>query len=346
MKAKNEQTSEQGIVLLIPDKTIRGKFGNVSKEITRFQSYVEIMKIDDEDTLKIAENNAGLVKDSINSIEKVRKELKQPYFDTGKTIDSIAKEMTAPLDTVKAKITDEITNYKNLQAAIAAQAAEKAAENANKLADEKAAEIERISRIESQITARLYGGHWFNSNKQRKDSAGCLQPVDCENLLSTVNEKIPSIDEFTHMKDQYSEMTTRVKKKINEFKINLIESMSRSQTVKDNALKQIEEKRGAGQADINNQKDELKQEVIDENRKTIKAATNEVSAATKGVRKTLVIEVDDIEKVPKEWLLINEVKIREWASENKIDLKDKISKEGSAVVNGIKFTLSSKYVSR
>jgi len=353
MKAKNQTSdvdtiNEEGVENsepLVPVKVVESKFAHLTKNINIYTEYALDIHVENDNTLSVAENNSSEVNSILKGIDKIRKEFKEPYFRTAKLIDEYAKTLTNPLEEAKKSINEAITNYKRVQEATARAQAEEVRKKAEALADAKAAEADRIDRIQRQLIARLYGGQWFNRENQRKTSAGCIHYRDCDELTKAVKERIPKIDEFEYMQDEYRKMKKDILKLISTHKSNLIELESDSKLLKENAQKSIDQAKEAAGIAINEAKEEMTQNIIKEAKKEIKTSEAETKEAGKGVRKVLKFEMAEIEDVPKEFLMLDDTKVRAWASEHKDKIKQML-KDGRNVKNGIKFWLEDSYVSR
>ena len=331
--------------IAVTEKSLLVLFGESKDVIAKYSKFAEEIVIEDDDTLSAAEMNSGSLNDFLKSVEDKRKELKAPYFDAGKAIDAFAKKISEPLTIAKKKINDTIANWKRVQEAAAKAEKERIEKEAADLADAKASEIDKITRIESQLIARLFGGYWMNKENQRKTSAGCANPTDCDNLKEMMEKSLPPVDAFKYMQEEYKAMIADVESKLSQQKVRLIEMASSSSTVSDNAKSEAETAKAEAVGEINDKKDEMTQEVIKENRDTLKTQDKEIKEAGKGVRKTLQFEVVDIAAVPKEWIKLDDVAVRAWAQENKELVKTEMS-DNTGIINGIKFTLKETYVAK
>jgi hypothetical protein len=320
------------------------KYESVNGSVDKLVKFSEAVSISDEKTLEVAQNNYGLISDSLKSIESIRTMIKEPYLETCKLIDSHAKELATPLEKAKALINNAITGYKTIQAAAARAEAEKARQAAQEIIDAKAEEVDMIERIARQLVARLYGGSWTNKAGQTKSAAGCFSKDDCTALVKIIDEQVPKPDSFVYFKDEYMVKLSEIKLEISKYEVLLEDMNSDSDLLRENAQTAIDKMKLEAGVKINDSRDESMKEVIKEARADVKQAEKEVKAADKGIRKTLKFAVEDITKVPHEFLLIDETKVREWANDNKDVIKNRI-KDNDPIINGIKFWLEEKYVS-
>lgn len=352
MKANNKEeengtTKEVAVIAepLVKMPDVEKKFKHLTKKIDTLKDYAMDIIIDSEESLTIAQNNSAEINSILKGIDKVRVEFKGPYFETSKIIDAFAKTLSGPLTKAKGDVNSSIANWKTVQESAARATAEKIRKDAEKLADEKANEVDRITRIESQLIARLYGGHWFTGKNERRSSAGCLTIDQCNDLLTIIKDKIPPVEDFEYLFDDYRVMKKNILKLLAQHKSSVIELESDSKVIKENAEKKIAEAKEAAGIAVNEKKDEMTQDIIKEAKEEIKSAESEVKDAGKGVRRTLKFEIADIDDIPPEWLLLNDTKVREWINENKDAIKEML-KGGKNVTKGIKFWLDDSYVSR
>ncbi len=341
---KQEKPIEQGEPLL-EMKILKPKFSHLSTQIEQFQKYADKIQVDSSMSLTVAENNVGLINDTLKNVEKVRKVLKDPYMQTGKMIDEYAKTLTIPLNEAKASVTQSITNYKSIETATKKAEAKKALEETEKLADAKSEEADKLFRIESQMNARIYGGHWFNKSNQQQSSSGCSTAFDTNDLRKMIKEKLPSPDIFIYLHKEYKILLKEINKRLTAKTTSIIESETESEIVKENAIKEMDAAKDTAIQSSNVKKQELAQTIIKEAKKDIKVSTDAIQEAGKGVRKQLKFELDNIANIPNEWLQINETAIREWALANQKLVRDSIE-EKNGVITGIKFYFEQTYVSR
>lgn len=345
-----EQTKEVAIVqeneLLITEEMIIPKFNHLKVKIDSLQQYAKTIIIEDDQGLVIAENNSSSINQVITEGEELRKGIKEPYFKTAKMIDETFKtNIGNPALEIKTSINEAIKNFKIAKAAQERITNEKAQKEIADLADKKAVEAEKITRIQTQLFARLYGGSYKNKVDKEFISAGCTTIGEIKDLEKIVKTKLPVVEEFIYMQDNYNEMKKSFLKKLAEHKANVTESLSESQLIKNAALERIKiAKKDAG-IEIIEKKEKFVNTIIAEAKQEMKQSEKQVIEAAKGVRNTLQFEISNISEVPLEWLVLDDKKVREWASLNKETIKEQL-KSGNNVIKGLKFSVSQTYVSK
>ena len=342
-----EETKQETALLLKVDD-LKHKFQQLQETIDLMNEYSSDLVVKDDSTLKVAENNSSLIVKTLKAIEEKRKLIKEPYYATSKMIDEYVKTFSKPLQEAKDSINTAIKDYKVVQEAIARKEAEEKRKEIEKEADQKADEVDRMHRIESQLIARIYGGSWLNKNGQQKSSSGCLNKADCKALRAIIEDHVPPSDQFPILEDEYKAMLKRTKSKLSKYEALLIESESNSDAIRENARTEIEMLKTENQVGLNERHSELKGEIINEARSKIKESEKEIKEAGKGVRHILKFEMVELKEVPDAWLMLNETRVREWiaeSKENKEMIMDRL-KKGENVFEGIKFWVEETYVSR
>jgi hypothetical protein len=331
---------------LVSTEIISSKFSHFSKNIEVVKEYAVSLVIENDEGLTIADNNLKSINESLKNIDKVRKTFKDPYLTACNDIDNYVKEnFTIPLEENKSLITKSVTSYKTIQTAQAKLKLEKEQQKVKETLKEKEEEITRLSRIENQLLARIYGGSWMNAKGIKNTSLGCQRYKETEEVLDIIKEKMPPVESFKHLVDEYNSMKKDMLIKLAKHKSNLIELISEDPAIRERATNNIRNSKIAAGIEMNDKKDNISVQVQKEVAKETKAAKKQVAETSKGMRKTLKFEAVDITKVPKEFLMLNESAVREWAKNN----KEAISKqmlEGDSIIDGIKYSLEEKYVNR
>jgi len=341
---QTQEILEEGESLLKPIQ-VKKLFIEIDTKIKHFEQYAAKIAVETDDSLVIAENNISELNEILRNIEKVRKLRKDPYYKASKMIDEFAKTLSKPLEEVKSAIGSAITNYKKIQAAAAKIEAEKVAKEAEKKAKEKNEESDRIIRIRSQLTARIYGGNWNDKTGQAKTSRGCLKSADCEILSTIIDKNIPKPDEFIHYRESYEQMVQDVKNLLAEHKANLLLTESESEESREDAMAGIMTARTKAESDSAKTSEEMKKKIDAETEKEIKGSEKEIKEARKGIRKNIKFDVYDFAKVPRKFLTLDETAVREWIKANDEIVKQKLE-DGEVIIDGMNVFYEDSYVSR
>lgn len=98
---------ETGLTL----KNEMAQFNALKKSAEDMASQCSLLTITDDNTRAIATQQLSLANEKIKQIDKVRTDLKAPYFQAGKEIDSLAKALSLPLEKVLADGKAKIVAY-------------------------------------------------------------------------------------------------------------------------------------------------------------------------------------------------------------------------------------------
>lgn len=299
--------------------------------------------VNDESTLAIAQQNLSKATSLVNSIEKHRKEIKQPYLDATKQIDGLAGEISSPLEEainhIKAQVKNwEIERIKRAEKEKAEAEAKLREEQA--AAEKKKAENERILNFLNKTMPE-----WFKTEFAKLKTA-----KECDALVAYINTKLYSEDKMGEYVSQYREMKENYVGIIELKKQQFIsaEFMSDEEKL---IIKQKEELAAQKEAlaarerEIAAEEERIKQEKIakelaakaEEERNRL--AAEEAANKTTKTRRVWKFELVDKSKLSPEWTTIDEAAVKAYMSENKDSLKD------GQIINGVKFVLDITVVS-
>lgn len=300
------------------------------------------IQIVDDSTLAIGQQNLSKANSIAKSIEDSRKKIKEPYLSAGKLIDSTCAKLTETIEKGMAHIKSEVGKWEKERLAIlAAKQAE---------IDAKAKEEDQ-KRIAEEIRKQDILTFISNTLKPYLQSTyeGLKSAADCDKFLTYINKNFPGVDKFQEylpdaiqIRDNYIDL---IKGKKAQF--------SAAANISDTelALLKQKEKLAILQQELDAEKLRIKQaeEAAEAEKKRKEAeelamlekaklqAQSDLEK-TKGVRYIWKFELVDIEFAPKEWLTIDEAKVKEYMKANKDSLKD------NEVINGIKFYKESSVV--
>jgi len=218
-------------------------------------------------------------KEVITAVDSKRKEIKQPYFEAGKLIDSLAKTVLGPLEEgmeqVKAKL---------------------------KIWNAEQEKLQKSIEIENQKKYELLKGIEAQLNEKVKIA---VTPEQCQTLIDSINQKFPSPERFV----PYASEANLIKAKF----IQLLTSKRQlAEAAATNDANKVQEAIDA-QAEIVEEQQEVS--VAIEERKEFTAEAN-VAVKSK-TRKVWKFEIVDDAKLPRQFLSADEKKIREYMNANK-----------------------------
>lgn len=351
MKAKNTEedviipSKETTAIVLVSDDNLKKQFPQIGNKIEQFTKISLEIDISDNDKLVAAENNSSEIHEMIKNIEKIRKIFKSPYDTAAKKIDAYAKGLSDPLEKAKKRFNDAVAVYKTAQAALLRAAQEKKESEIKKVEEEKRDELERITRINRQLNARIYGGYWITKEGETKTAQGCLIESDCDDLQTFIMTKSPKPDSFKYFATQYEETRAQILKRLGEQKVNLHNLNSESSILRKDALTKINEAKVLADVKSLEVSEKMEKKIATETKKEITGITREIAEAHKGVRQILKFTVINPVVVPKEFFVIDETKITEYMNQNNEQIRQDL-RDNKETFPGIKFFVDNAYASK
>jgi hypothetical protein len=330
---------------LLKTDEIAHRFTDFGGKIDTYKQYATDLKVTDPDTLMVAENTSSEILEVSKSVEKVRKTFKEPYFLTGKSIDEYAKLLSEPLEKARKDINAIVGNYKTVQAAFAKEKADKEQQALDQVEKDKMEEIDKIARIEQQLNARLYGGYWINKQGLRQTSAGCVNVDQCQELIKMIDEKVPKADSYIYYGERHEEMLKGLKKRIAEHMINVNKLSSGKKDSIEEAMGKIQSAKVSADVKVIETKEKGEYLVAKEVKKESKAIISVVQEARKGLKRILKFVVVEHDKVGKEFLKVDDEKVRFYMNEHNEEIKEKLLKN-EEILPGIKFYIDEDYASQ
>lgn len=293
------------------------------------------IKVIDENSLAICQQNLSKANSIVKSIEEKRVESKAPVIEAGKLIDGSCKTLTeiAMQGIVHAKT--EVANWEKQRLAEAKKLQDEIDAKAKLEADKVLAEDVRKKGITDYISNEMTP--WLQSCYSKLTNV-----FECDVLLDTINTRFPDEKKF----QEYYADALQIKSNF----IGLIEAKKAQLSVADN-ISDTEREILKEKADIAEQKQKLaerelaikqKDEQAEADRKKKEAeelaeqAKKEAQVVadankTSGIRKLWRHEVVDMEKVPADWKIVDESKVKEYIKTHKDNLVE------DYCINGIRF---------
>lgn len=290
--AKKETTTQE-LTLSNPDlKPSFAKFEAIRIKMSEMAQQCLKIKVKDDASLSVCEQNLSKMNDLVNSIEETRKELKAPHWDKCTAIDAFAKLITE-------EPKDSMAHMKN----------------------EK---LEYVKKIEAEKKRKADIQTSFDSLNE-----WCSSQIHEFTTLKSIEKSISTLEVQTEekIKTKFQELADEAKE--------IIEKYIKLFTLKKTELEALEtaspDEQEAIKAEMAEQTASIQESVAEAKIQSEVAQTNLAMSTPKGIRKTWKFELADINKVPKEWLTIDEEKVNEFLKNNKEGLTD------GGVINGVKF---------
>lgn len=307
----------------------------IKSEVVKIREQCLQIKVADESTLSVAQQNLSKATQMVKFIEEKRIAIKEPFLQSGRKVDEVANDLKEAIETGIKHIKSEIKGYDTLKQELQLKAQK---ELEDRLKAEKEAlnkEQERKDKITTYINNTI--APWLKSQYEN-----CKSADDCDKILNYINTKYLPREKFAEFADMAYELKDNYVNLINVKKAQLISADTITDDQKELqkrelALAKMKEELAQANRELEAEKEKIRveQERKDKEEEAEKErlkliADNELNK-TKGVKLLWKFEVVNIFDVDPEWLTINEAKVKEWLKDN----KDKIV--SGDVVEGIKY---------
>lgn len=329
---------------LLPAALIQSAFAQeegLQLQITNAMKDVELIIVDSEEKIAIANTRISTINSLMKVVEKLRTEIKSPYFEAGKDIDAYAKNLSNPMESAKKKLNQKVLGFKKSQEAQLIIEQNQAKQKQEMDEKAKLNESNLLRRIREQITARLFGGQFVTG-------AGIVTPCEpaknipeCTEIYLKLSQDFP-LDFFKHLKKEAEDTM----KELSDTVLNHQKKIAG--LVAAGTLEQylVTARAKADGANVKAESETVNK-IAEESKKEEKKEELAMKKATKGIRKTIAFEIVDKRLVPDEFLSVDAVKVNEWIKNNKEKVQDGLSKEGSeSPISGLRFYEHSSYVAK
>lgn len=290
------------------------------------------IKVMDESTLSIGQQNLSKANQIAKSIEEKRKAIKAPYLDAGKLIDKTCNDLVAQVEKGIEHIKLEIKNWEE-----AKRSKEKEAQDEieRQLAETRAlqeADEARKKEITDYINLKALPNlkHYYNT---------AITAELCDKNVEFIEKNFPPASRFKEfaqqafeLRDQYINLIKTKKQQFASVSAAELELIKQKEALelekaklaeKEAELKAIEEKAAALKL-----QQEAEANALAEKEKLQAQAELE---KTKNVRSVWRYEIENKMAIPMDWLVLDDSKVKEYIKQNKDVLRD------GQWINGIKF---------
>jgi len=268
------------------------------------ESVIQI-KVTDSTSLAIANQKMSSVNEHLKQIEAKRKEQKAPHMAAAKAVDDAAKELAALLEPALAHVKKEVATWETERIRKENELKQKALDEARK-AEEEARNIENEKKITSYMVEVK---NWLE-----KQLGACNSIESCSQMLESIKGLQPAAIMGNYQAEYGSlvEMYTKLfRTKLGEFEGKIAKGTT------ENHIQVL-----GGQ--LNSHIDSLAEQIQIKEQEVSVANTEivEQMAALQDDKASNVaflwkFELADIDEVPREWLTLDESKVREWLKSNK-----------------------------
>ena len=252
-------------------------FAALKSEAAALASTCNAISIVDETTLALATQTLSKASGLVKAVEAKRKELKEPYLEAGKAIDSAAKSVTAELEVAIEKGRGSLKGWNEKVAAITAAAEEKVRKEWN-----------LIKAMEDQVNGKI---------------PSAATPEQCQSLIDSINTKWPSSSRFTTYAKE-SEDTKKMFIQALETKKTALTALLAGDT---SAMSKVKEANETATSMVAQQAENAQGAEI----KAAQAIAATPITSTAATRKQWKFEIVNADEVPRNLLVVDESLVRD-----------------------------------
>lgn len=345
MNEKSE-TTETTIDFKVEKQTAIAKIDSISGDCTTLVEYGLEISVDTPETLEIANQKLSEAKELIDMTEEVRKAFVKGPNEFVKEVNTYAKAFLEPVDNMVTYLKDQAKSYQELQIATLRLEQERQANELTEQHGKEKEDLKKLSRAAVQIHARIHGGSYKTGSGEIKSSAGCITTKQCEDLREFLKTKYPEHESFGSYADKSRELMGKFISAINDMEKNLKLSDSSDEKTVEKAAKAILKAKGKSEKLVIAEFEKLGTVIIKAAEKEERESKKIIAGASKGIRKTIIWEVTEPEKIPRAYLVIDEEKVNELLSRQREEIRSLIEQDsGGTVIAGIEFSIKTTHVS-
>jgi len=292
------------------------------------------IKVMDESTLAVGQQNLSKINQIVKAVETKHKELKSPYLEAGRQIDAVKNALIEAAEKAIDHLKSEVKNWeiKKQEEAKAAQAALEA--QAKEAEFKLAEEANRVAAIRVMIdNAR---------NILQNIYSGCIDVASCESALVNIERHYRPRTDFAEFADEAYTLKDNYVELINAKKVQCESASTMSAAEKE--LMEAKEELAKQKLELDAKAARIKatedamaaEKARKEEEERLRVEQEKIQALaladkTKGIKHLWKIELVDKSKLIPEWIMMDEKAVNEFKSANKDNLKD------GDVVNGVRF---------
>jgi len=292
------------------------------------------IKVVDESTFAVCQQNLSKINQLVKVVDAKRKELKDPYFQAGKLIDSTANKLIEEAEAAVAHLKNEVKEWELKKQKEAAEAQAELTKKAEEAAQKAADETLRIGNIRAAIDKAKFALQQYYD--------GCKTIEFCDKAISDINNAYKPkeffqefADEAYSLRDNYLELIQSKKTQLQSANTMSEEEKALATQKEELAKQRLElDARVANIKAIEEGMERARQEKAEAERLAAEKAKVEAEAemnSTRGVRKIWKVELVDKSKLIPDWILLDESAAKEYRKANEADIKD------GDIINGVRF---------
>lgn len=326
----NEKEFRDQFELAVIDKFL--KFETKSKELTDISVRLSISSNED---LDVAKSRILDIASWTKMLVQTHKEIKSPLLEITRILDSKKKTIEETINNAKEIISTKVTFFDTIQKR--AEAVRLQAELDDKLREDQLviADTKRIERMVSNVRSLLFGGIFVN-DVGTSTKPGAFTLIEVERIEEVISRSLPQQNNFRFECRQAYVDAIKI---INDMIIARAESvMSTNGTV-------LSGKEAAILSEVGSIMEYQGERLSRENEKI----NRDLEKTNKGFRRVIVYDTIDINRIPREFLCVDESKINEYKIKFREEILEglKMGTRGAhTFIEGIRFRVEQTSIVR
>jgi hypothetical protein len=294
-------------VLLIQRSELEAKFNDVKQQVLAVAERCEKIEITDDESYQVGLNVAIEANTIEKKIDDKRSAVKKPYFETGKMIDAIAKELTEPLQKSIKSAKVKLKAFQDAEAKRKQEELEALQEKREEILATADTEVRHISKLKN-----------FFENTYKEFIAEITKQKDKNKLTANVKALLDGFIPKTELGDWLEDailfrdnivICTKLKKQL------IIEGDAKVKAELDKNLIAFAKFKKRIIDSITEEENSTKNEAIGANIATVSKMVELSSEETDNQRKIWKFDVVDIANVPRKYLVLDPVLVNKFIKE-------------------------------
>lgn len=339
-----ENKNQELIVIDHSLEIIEKPFKVFEVELNRLKNACLLITVENDASSEIAMGNIKQINSIISSVERLYSDKKRPILEYTRMLDEIKNRVIKIGEETVSAMKLRISSYQQVQAAIANKKAE---EERAKL-EEKRKVIEgfktEINRIATKINAMTFGGQYQNPSGEiayapMPNLEGLKKIKTIVEQLITNSNSYP-IELRPHYETIINNATEIINKQILILETKRINGEEPVISIEEINNGIIENSKAINQMNVSTGKMVKKMEM---------AIEKDVKSAEKGLSRKIEYNLVDINKVPIEFLMVDEKKVKAYFVEKRKEILSSLkdgSKSNYEIINGLHVSVNVNVIAK
>ena len=301
-------------------------------------------KIETDESFEIAKSNLKKMKEIAKSMDDERKTVTEPLRKVVTFVNTEAKHYTEKLSIAIDTMNSKIIGYSNIITAQRKTEEEAKLKAIKEKTKEKENVVNRYMRIRLKMYSFLIGGIWVDKDGTHKSNAGCHNKKEITTLHTNIRETFPKAEKFGHLAKQ--SQTLLAEFAADCAKLMAIITVPKSEEWDQEKIDREINALGISIAERSNTvAEELGSSLYKESKREQIELANQITSIGKGIRKQIKFNVTNLLDVEKEFLMIDEQKVKKFVHVYREKILESLRKNKQPL-KGISFYVEEKMVNR